>query len=63
MRPCDCLSMQEARDNLNEQGFSHNEYSIHIEPLRVILVNGPGQLIFPMKVFQALAEWYLEDQF
>ena len=62
MRPCDCNSQWEVDNKLNEAGLSFNECSIRVEPLRVILENGPGRLIFPMRTFQRLCEWYLADQ-
>ena len=62
MRPCDCLSEYDVKNELNEQGISFNEKSITVIPLSVILKNGPGQISIPMKTFQAFAEWYLKDQ-
>jgi len=62
MRPCDCVSQYEARNKLSEQGIAYNDCSITVQPLVVVLTNGPGQLTINMKMFQRLAEWYLKDQ-
>ena len=62
MRPCDCISMQEVHDKLNEAGLRFNDCAIQVEPLRVVLTHGPATISFPMKTFQLLCEWYLRDQ-
>ncbi len=62
MRPCDCISQDEMNRTLTEHGLRINEKSITVRPLRVVLENGPGTLVFPMETFQSFAEWYLEDQ-
>lgn len=62
MRPCDCVSTEEAFNKLSEQGLRINDMSITVEPLKVVLKNGPCQLVFSMKHFQLFAEWYLKDQ-
>jgi len=62
MKPCDCKSMVEAKEHLNEQGVSFNSDSLCIRPSVVILKMGHTEISIPMKRFQRFAEWYLEDQ-
>ena len=62
MKPCDCISIEEATTLLNEQGISFNETSLRVSPGVGILTMGPASLRIPMHRFKLLAKWYLEDQ-
>ena len=61
LRPCDCKDMQTA-GKLNEQGISHNDESIVIQPNVVILKMGHTEIRIPMSRFKMFAEWYLKEQ-
>ena len=62
MRPCDCKSIEEATNNLTEQGLRFNDEAIHIMPQLVILTFGSVEIKMSMSRFKSFAEWYLEDQ-
>lgn len=61
MRPCDCHDMVSVM-KLNEQGVGHNEWSIIVRPVSVILSNSTTEIKIPQNRFKQFAEWYLEDQ-
>lgn len=61
MKPCDCHDEVTAKQ-LREQGIGHNEWSIVVKPLSVIISNNTTKLKIPQRRFKQFAEWYLEDQ-
>lgn len=61
IRPCDCKDIFTA-EKLNEQGISHNDDSIIVEPNVVILTMGHTTVKIPMSRFKMFAEWFLEEQ-
>lgn len=61
LRPCDCVDMFTA-SKLNEQGISHNDDSILLQPNVVILKMSHTELKIPMHRFKQFAEWYLTEQ-
>lgn len=61
LRPCDCKDLATVR-KLNEQGISHNDQSILIEPNVVVLTMGHTTVKISMQMFKMFAEWYLEEQ-
>ena len=61
LRPCDCIDMHTA-SLLNEQGISHNDQSISVEPNSVVLKMGHTTIKIPMSRFKMFAEWYLTEQ-
>ena len=62
MKPCDCKSIEEATQYLNEQGISFNNDSLSIKPSVVLLTIGSVDIKIPMSRFKQFAEWYLKDQ-
>lgn len=62
MKPCDCKSIKEAQDHLNEQGIRFNDQGIEVIPNYVLLTLGHTQIKISMNRFKQFAEWYLEDQ-
>ena len=61
LRPCDCIDQYTA-NKLNEQGISHNEQSIVVEPGVVVLTMEHTTVRIPMGRFKMFAQWYLAEQ-
>ena len=61
LKPCNCKDMATAR-KLKEQGISHNDNSIIINPSVVSMTIGRTTTEIPMNVFKIFAEWYLNEQ-
>lgn len=62
MKPCDCKDINDTITKLNEAGISFNEYGILVKPTTVEIKIPKATIIMPMKIFEKLARWYLEDQ-
>jgi len=61
LRPCDCKDQVTAM-RLNEQGITHNEFSLMVEPSVVLLTVGHTTIKIPMKKFEMFAKWFLTEQ-
>ena len=62
MKPSECKDMYTAMNELNEQGIGFGDYGITINPGYVILEIHTTTIKVPMRAFERMATWYLEDQ-
>ena len=61
IRPCDCKDKSTAW-KLKEQGISHNENSLSLQPNIVKMKIGHTTIEIPMYTFKLFSEWYLAEQ-